>query len=69
MGPSSLLCPYREASPRAHVERDVLPTVHVTNVAFTILAAQRYGWCLVGAKYIVPGQTMQLEFERPGLVT
>ena len=54
---------------QAVVERDVMPTVHVTNVAFTILSAQRFGWHLVGAKYIVPGQTMQLEFERPGLVT
>jgi hypothetical protein len=56
-------------SVQAVVERDVMPTVHVTNVAFTILSAQRFGWHLVGAKYIVPGQTMQLEFERPGLVT
>jgi hypothetical protein len=54
--------PYRSACPQPPPEVLELP-VHVTNVAFVVLAQQRYGWRLTGAVHTVAGQQI-LRFER-----
>jgi hypothetical protein len=53
--------PYRQSAPTEREE----DTVHVTNVAFWVLARQKYGWRFMEASHIGSDfKQMVLTFER-----